>query len=109
MRTFDVRARIEDSGEYVLGLEDTGSHACYLIYGIMKPYEKGRELKPGAGHEELFLAMKGDFVVTGHSEVMLREGQAMHLIGDQTCWLENTSASEAIYVISGGHSDTGHD
>ena len=108
MRTFDVRARIEDSGEYVLGLEDTGSHACYLIYGIMKPYEKERELKPGEGHEELFLAMKGDLMVTGHTKGMLREGQAIHLRGDETRWLENATGSEAVYVISGGHSDSGH-
>ena len=108
MKAFDVKARIGDSGEYILGVEDTGSHACYLIYGIMKPHEKGRELKPGEGHEELLLATRGNFMVTGRTEAMLKEGQAIHLRGDETCWLENTSGSEARYVIAGGHSESGH-
>ena len=37
MKIFDVRTQVDDSGEYILGVEDTGSHACYLIYGTMKP------------------------------------------------------------------------
>jgi hypothetical protein len=74
----------------------------------MKPKEKGRELKPGKGHEELFLAVKGDFTVTGHMEGTIREGQAVHLIGDETSQIENPSDSEAAYVIAGGHSSGGH-
>jgi hypothetical protein len=86
MTVFDVKGNVGDSGEYILGAEQTGSHACYVIYGIMKPHEKGRELKPGKGHE----------------------GQAIHLRGDETAWLENASGAEAVYVISGGHADGGH-
>jgi hypothetical protein len=108
MKIFDVERNLDDSGEYILGAEQTGSHACYMIYGIMKPHEKGRELKPGKGHEELFLAIKGDFVLTGYTEGVVKEGQAIHLRGDETVWLENASDSEATYVISGGHSDGGH-
>ena len=73
MKIFDVRTRVDDSGEYILGLEDTGSHACYLIYGTMKPGEKGRLLKPGGGHEELILAARGNFLVSGHIEGELKE------------------------------------
>ena len=108
MKTFEVRARVADSGEYILGAEDTGSHACYLIYGRMKPREKGRLLKPGAGHEELILAAKGDFVVSGHMSGELKEGHAIHLQGEETCWLENAADDEGLYIISGGHSDHGH-
>ena len=71
MNAFDVRAKVGDSGEYVLGVNDTGSHACYLIYGMMQPHEKGRKLKPGRGHEELILAMRGDFVVSGDAQGVL--------------------------------------
>jgi hypothetical protein len=108
MKTYEVQKELPGSGEYILGAEQTGSHACYLIYGTMKPKEKGRELKPGKGHEELFLAVKGDFAVPGHMTGIIREGQAVHLIGDETRQIENTSDSEAIYVIAGGHSSDGH-
>lgn len=108
MQVFDVRARVGDSGEYILGAEDTGSHACYLIYGVMRPHEKKRLLKPGRGHEELILAVKGDFVVTGHMQGTLKEGAAIHLAGDQACWLENATSKAATYIISGGHSSSGH-
>jgi radical SAM protein with 4Fe4S-binding SPASM domain len=108
MRRFDVRERADDSGEYILGAEDTGSHACYLIYGTMKPREKNRVLKPGRGHEELILAVKGDFLVTGHMHGTLKEGTAMHLKDDETCWLENTTDESGIYIISGGHAGGGH-
>jgi hypothetical protein len=108
MRVFDVKDEVGESGEYILGLEQTGSHACYLIYGTMQPDEKGRELKPGKGHEELFLAVKGDFIVAGHQKGIAREGQAIHLKGEDTCWLENAADSVAMYIVSGGHSDGGH-
>ena len=108
MRIYEVKKEVAGSGEYILGAEQTESHACYLIYGTMKPKEKGRELKPGKGHEELFLAMKGDFVVTGHIAGTIKEGQAVHLRGEETSQLENTCDSEAIYVIAGGHSSGGH-
>ena len=50
MTVFEVTDNLDDSGEYILGAEQTASHACYLIYGKMKPHEKGRQLKPGSGH-----------------------------------------------------------
>ena len=108
MKAFEVRAKVGDSGEYILGAEATGSHACYLIYGVMQPHEKGRKLKPGKGHEELVLAIKGDFSISGHIWGPLREGEAIHLKGDEICMLENNSGEEGIYVISGGHSEGEH-
>ena len=108
MNPFDVREKVDDSGEYILGVDATGSHACYMIYGVMQPHEKGRKLKPGKGHEELILAMKGDFSVSGDAWGVLKEGEAIHLKGDETCMLENNSGEEGIYVVSGGHSGGGH-
>jgi hypothetical protein len=108
MRVFDVKEEVGDSEEYVLGADQTGSHACYLIYGTMGPKEKARQLKPGRGHEELFLAIKGDFRVTGHVTGTIQEGQAMHLVGEQTAQLENMTDGQAVYVIAGGHSSGGH-
>jgi redox-sensitive bicupin YhaK (pirin superfamily) len=103
-----TQAMESEEGEYIVGAEDTGSHACYMIYGAMKPHEKGRLLKPGEGHEEIVLSVKGDIEVTGHWSGTLREGTAFHLTGDKECYLENKGHSDAVYIIAGGHSEEGH-
>ncbi|MCU0600173.1 MAG: hypothetical protein MUE70_13070 [Desulfobacterales bacterium] len=110
MKKIDIRNRAlsSENGEYVLGLEDTGSHACYMIYGVLKPGEKGRLIKPGKGHEEILLAMKGDLVLTGDISGRLEEGSVLHIIGDTSAFLENAGSDESIYIISGGHSDHAH-
>jgi hypothetical protein len=97
-----------ENHEYVLGSQDTGSHACYMIYGILKPKETGRLIKPGEGHEEIVLAAKGNLAVTGSYNALLEQGSAFHITGEDECFLENTGDTEAIYVIAGGHSESGH-
>ena len=81
---------------------------CGSIHGALKPGEKGRELRPGHGHEEIVLAMIGDLGLTGHYTGTLKQGQAMHLTGEESVFVENTGHSQALYVIAGGHSDHGH-
>ena len=110
MNTFELmdKARNAVEGESILGYKETNSHACYMLVGVMKPGEKGRRLKPGAGHEELVLTTKGSFAVTGFIKGTLAEGFAIHLAGEQECLLENISGADAIYVLSGGHSESGH-
>lgn len=111
MKTFELKdkAQKSENGEHILGFEDTGSHACYMVYGILKPEENVRLIKPGSGHEEMVLAVKGDFQVTGHCSGILKEGSAFHISGEHECFLENKGSSHAIYIIAGGHSDEGHD
>ena len=62
--TFDIRGQAEsaDDGEFVLGARQTGSHACYMIYGTLRPGEKGRLIKPGEGHEEIVLSARGSIL-----------------------------------------------
>jgi redox-sensitive bicupin YhaK (pirin superfamily) len=109
MKVFEVANRISGSGEHILGYDETGSHACYLIYGVLRAGEKGRELRPGRGHEEMIMVVTGNLTLTGVVTITLKEGQAIHLKGEETCFAENKTASEAVYVISGGHSASGHD
>ena len=106
MNAFDVVAKVAESGEYLLGSRDTGSHACYLIYGVLKPGEKDRELNPGKGHEEIVLAIAGELQLSGHYTGTLKQGQAIHLKGVQSCNAENPGSVNVIYVIAGGHSET---
>ncbi len=108
MKIFDVAARVSGSGEYILGSRETGSHACYLIYGVLRPGEGGRELKPGAGHEEIILALHGDLTLTGATTGMLKQGHALHLQGDESVFVVNNNGEQAVYVVSGGHSGRGH-
>jgi hypothetical protein len=109
MRIFELKnkATYGEKGEFLLGLRETGSHACYMIYGILKSKEKARLIKPGTGHEEIVLAMKGNLEVSGFYSGSLKEGSAFHMQGEQTCYLENPGESDAIYIIAGGHSEIG--
>ena len=108
MRIFDVASKVYLSGEYILGAEQTDSHACYLIYGILKAGERGRELKPGRGHEEIILVLQGDLSFHGNYAGILKQGQALHLHGDEACLVDNPNDKEAVYVIAGGHAEGGH-
>jgi len=109
MNIYEVSGKVTGSGEYILGFDATGSHACYLSYGVLKAGEKGRELKPGRGHEEMILVVQGDLTLTGAAALTLKRGQAIHLRGEETCLAENRAGSDAVYVIAGGHSASGHE
>ncbi len=110
MKTFEMKlkAGLSETGECIVGSQETGSHACYIIYGTLRPGEKGRLLKPGAGHEEILLAVKGSLDVTGFMTGTVPEGSAVHIAGDQECFIESRGDTEAVYVIAGGHSEGGH-
>ena len=109
MRVYDVAGRVDkEKGEFILGSKDTGSHACYMIYGKLGPGEEGRVIRPGKGHEEIIFAVTGDLEVSGAMEGVLREGSAIHIAGDKVCRLKNLTVKEALYIASGGHSEGGH-
>lgn len=99
----------ENGGEYVLGLKDLKTHACYMIYGELKPGEESRIACPGRGHEEILLAAVGDLDVEGDSfNGTLKEGQAVHMKEEQTCKLANRGKSKIVYIMAGGHSGVNH-
>lgn len=110
MKIFNTKEDILNikTGEFLIGSELTGSHACYLIYGVVEPEEKGRVIKPGKGHEEIVLIIKGKVKVTGDWNGLLSEGQAIHLADDESLFFENLTDQKIIYVIAGGHSEKGH-
>ena len=65
-------------------------------------------IKPGKGHEEIVLAMKGVLKVTGYYSGTLEESSAFHIHGDHECFLENPGEEDAVYIVAGGHSESGH-
>ncbi len=106
----DMRELVKkEGGEYVLGLADLGTHACYLIYGELKPGEAGRKLCPGEGHEEILMVVSGELLLEGGGlDGTVSEGNAVHLVGVQACTASNPGDARAVYVMAGGHSEGGH-
>lgn len=109
MKTFELGGlAAKDKGEYVLGMRDLDTHACYMIYGVLAPGEEKRRICPGSGHEEIILAATGDLEVTGELEGTLRQGSAFHIAGETICFLANRGQAPAVYIAAGGHSEGGH-
>lgn len=105
MKSFDVKALAAgEGGEYVLGMKDLGTHACYLIYGTLKPGETGRLVKPGSGHEEILCAIVGKLLINGQKETLtLETGHAVHVREDESFEISNPGQEHAVYVMAGGH------
>ena len=115
MKIFHVSQRAEqEGGEFVLGSRDTGTHACYMIYGTLGPLEDGRLINPGKGHEEILMVTLGELKLSGPGlapvkELTLPQGSAVLIQGDRECFLRNDTQKEAAYVCSGGHTSVdGH-
>ncbi len=110
MKTYELKEKAAnaESGEHILGFEESGTHACYMIYGILKPGQKGRLVKPGKEHEEMVLSVTADIEVSGFFSGILKKGSAIHNHGENECFLENKGSEEVVYVIAGGHSEDGH-
>ena len=101
-----MRAKAE-SGETVLGSEELGTHACYLIYGILEPGQN-RVLNPGPGHEEIVCLVAGGATLAGpEGQQNLKLGEAFYLKGDVSYTLENHQKMPAVYVAAGGHTIEG--
>jgi len=107
MKVYDLRrtATQSERGESLLGFRDLQSHACYMMYGVLRPGEEKRKIQPGKGHEEIILAITGDIHVTGCTTGTLKEGFAFHIRGEEECFFHNTGESEVVYLIAGGHTE----
>ncbi|MFH1117419.1 MAG: hypothetical protein V1792_26155 [Pseudomonadota bacterium] len=105
MKSFDVRALAADEGgEYVLGMKDLDTHACYLIYGTLRPGEGGRRVEPGHGHEEILCVVSGTLLIHAPGEdFTLETGHAVHVREDGSFEISNPGREEAVYVMAGGH------
>ncbi len=109
MNVIRIKDTIFRPGEYLVGAEATGSHTCYLIYGVLDAAES-RSVSPGSGHEEIMCLLEGVLDVRKEDEHEdLQKGECLHLVGEETVDLTNTGEGPAIYVLAGGHSPGGHD
>jgi uncharacterized cupin superfamily protein len=110
LKTYDclMRAKAE-GGETVLGSRELETEACYLIYGILEPGQKGRVINPGPGHEEIFCLVAGVATLVGpEGPQNLKVGEAVYLKGEVNYTLENNQKMPAVYSAAGGHSGEGH-
>jgi len=110
LKTYDCLMRAKaGGGETVLGSQELGTQACYLVYGIVEPGQKGRVLNPGPGHEEIICLVAGVATLVGPEGPQdLKLGEAFYLKGEVTYTLENHQKMPAVYVAAGGHSAEGH-
>ncbi len=106
MRIYPVRDPAEKQGEYVLGSAVLKTHACYLVYGILRQTDEERMVTPGKGHEEIFCLVSGEVVLRGDGESFtLKPGEAFHIRGQDALTMKNSGTGDAVYVIAGGHSE----
>ncbi|MCB2188863.1 MAG: cupin domain-containing protein [Deltaproteobacteria bacterium] len=112
MKIYDLAGRVfREGGETVLGLKDLGTHACYMLYGVLAEGDPARLLRPGPGHEEIILVMSGAMRLTAPDgeETRLQAGQAIYLQGEESRDAFTAGPGECRYVAAGGHSsEEGH-
>jgi mannose-6-phosphate isomerase-like protein (cupin superfamily) len=110
MKRFELASRAAvEGGETVLGSKDLGTHACYLLYGVLRPGESARELRPGPGHEEIFFVIEGEMrLERGGEAVIVAAGEAFHLDGEARWFALAEGNSPVRYVAAGGHASAGH-
>ncbi len=110
IKVFDLAGRVfREGGETVLGLKDLDTHACYMLYGVLNPGDPPRLLRPGLGHEEIFLVVSGSIKVEGPGGFQtLQPGQAVYLKDEETLSATAAGPGEARYVAAGGHGEGGH-
>ncbi len=110
-KIYDLAGRApREGGETVLGLKDLGTHACYMLYGVVSPGEAPRTLRPGPGHEEIVLCLSGGLKLSGPGgEITLQPGQAIYLKDEETYEATCLGPLEARYAAAGGHGpEEGH-
>ncbi len=105
MQSFDLERMAEkEDGEYVLGMRDLKTHACYMIYGILEPGECDRRVRPGEGHEEILCAVDGPLTLhTQSGDVRLEKGHAVHIKEVDSFTMSNESETRSVYIMAGGH------
>ena len=105
MRSFDLAGLASAfGGEYVLGKKDLNSDACYMIYGRLKGGEAERLIRPGKGREEILCAVDGPLLMhTAGREIILKQGNAIHLTGQDSFLVSNPSDRPVVYIIAGGN------
>lgn len=104
MKFFDVAGLAgSQGGEYVLGMKDLHSDACYLIYGRIAAQEAPRMVKPGRGYEEILCAVDGPLTMhTDRGDIRLEKGHAVHLPEETALHISNPTLQPVVYVVAGG-------
>ena len=108
MKSFDLaKLATAQGGEYVLAAKDLHSQACYLVYGLLKPGEGGRLIKPGDGYEEILCTITGSLLMElSGGEVALERGHAVHIKPTDSFYVSNPNNDPVVYIIAGGRSES---
>ena len=83
------------------------AEACYLVYGLLKPGERDRLIKPGEGYEEILCTITGSLLMKlSGGEVALEQGHAVHIKPTDSFYISNPNNDPVVYVIAGGRSES---
>lgn len=108
MKLINLKENLFREGEYLVGFEQTGTHACYFLYGFLKPEEE-REISPGKGHIEIVCLLEGEVELIKGSEVIkITKGSGFVVEEEEKVRLKNIGDKVAVYAVSGGHTDLSH-
>lgn len=109
MKIINIKETAFREGEYIIGSQQTHSHACYLLYGTLD-VGQSRVMHASHGHAEIFCLMAGSGVAkNAGDEYELGRGQCFYYEGDDPIEVINTGTETIVYVIAGGHThDTEH-
>ena len=108
LKLVDLKDNLFREGEYLVGFEQTGTHACYFLYGFLKPGEE-RDISPGNGHVEIVCLLEGEIeLVTDNEKLNLTKGKGFVIEGEEKVKVKNIGDKVAVYVVSGGHVDPSH-
>ncbi len=110
LETFNLRERVERSGEVAIGPNEAGTLATYLVFGRMTPRETGRRIRPGQGREEIFFLINGRvrMLIAGGQELDIEAGTAVPLTEGTDCWMSNLTDRTVEYVVAGGFTEPVH-
>jgi redox-sensitive bicupin YhaK (pirin superfamily) len=105
VKTFNLDTlSADEGGEYVLGMKDLHTQACYLVYGRLQAGEGERLIRPGQGHEEILCPVDGPLIVhTNRGAIRLDKSHAVHVKEEDSFFVSNPSDSPVTYVLAGGH------
>lgn len=103
MDLINIKEVMYREGEYLVGSELTGSHACYLLYGTLLAGES-RVMKASAGHAEIWCLMNGTGTVADENgEQAIGRGQCFYYQDTALATITNTGTDTMVYVVAGGH------
>jgi len=92
-------AEASTNGEYLLGHEEAETSSVYVLYGRLRPGQRGHKVALNEGHEEIICVVKGTMTVScGKKSFSVSAGEAFNPGAGGEVTMDNTGEGEAIFI-----------